>query len=160
MNATTRKLVLVVLLSVLVFALGLYLQEGPTWQGLGMAVFLILLWTPLKGLIYRRLEASKPYESALAANASSEIAGLPVHLALSFWPLMGVSFLVSAAIETLALAAMGTATSWRRCLFLAIYGSLVVHLLTVGWFASHRSLALGIPFLLAGIALFHLPAMK
>jgi len=73
---------------------------------------------------------------------------------------MGVSFLVSAAIETLALAAMGTATSWRRCLFLAIYGSLVVHLLTVGWFASHRSLALGIPFLLAGIALFHLPAMK
>jgi len=81
-NATTRKLVLVVLLSVLVFALGLYLQEGPTWQGLGMAVFLILLWTPLKGLIYRRLEASKPYESALAANASSEIAGLPVHLAL------------------------------------------------------------------------------
>ena len=160
MSATTRKLVLVLLLSLLVFALGLYLQEGPTWQGLGMAVFLILIWTPLKGLVYRRLEASKPYEGALAANASSELAGLPIHLGLSFWPLMGVSFLVSAAIETLALAAVGSATSWRRCLFLAIYGSLVVHLMTVGWFAAHRSLALGIPFLLAGIVLFHLPAMK
>jgi hypothetical protein len=159
-SATTRKLVLVALLSLLVFALGLYLQEGPTWRGLGMAVFLILLWTPLKGLIYRRLEASKPYEGALAANASSEIAGLPFHLGLSFWPLMGVSFLVSAAIETLALAAMGSATSWRRCLFLATYGSLVVHLMTVGWFAAQRSLTLGIAFLLAGIALFHLPAMK
>jgi hypothetical protein len=159
-SATTRKLVLVVLLSLLVFALGVYLQEGPTWQGLGMAVFLILIWTPLKGLVYRRLEAARPYEGALAANASSELAGLPFHLALSFWPLMGVSFLVSAAIETLALAAVGSASSWRRCLFLAVYGSLVVHLMTVGWFASHRSLALGIPFLLAGIALFHLPAMK
>jgi hypothetical protein len=73
---------------------------------------------------------------------------------------MGTSFLVSASIETLALAAMGSASSWRRCLYLAFYGSLVVHLMTVGWFASHRSLALGIPFVIAGIVLFHLPAMK
>ncbi len=160
MSGTTRKLALVLLLSLLVLALALYLQEGPTWQGLGMAVFLVLIWTPVKGLIYRRLEAAKPYEGALAANASSELAGLPFHLALSFWPLMGVSFLVSAVIEALALAALGSASSWRRCLFLAFYGSLVVHLMTAGWFASHRSLALGIPFLIAGIALFHLPAMK
>ena len=163
MTATTRKLVLLLLLVLLVFALALYVyqgQEGPSWAGLGMAVFLILIWTPLKGLIYRRLEGAKPYESALAANASSELAGLPVHLALSFWPLMGTSFLVSALLETLALAAMGTATSWKRCLFLAFYGSLVVHLMTAGWFASQRSLALGVPFLIAGIVLFHLPAMK
>ena len=160
MSPLTRKLVLVVLLFLLVGALALYVLEGPTWGGLGMAICLILIWTPVKGLVYRRLEGAKPYESALAANASSEIAGLPFHLALSFWPLMGVSFLVSASIETLAIAAFGTASSWRRCLFLAFYGSLVVHLLTVGWFAAHRSLALGIPFVLAGIALFHLPAMK
>ena len=160
MTPVTRKLVLVILLALLVGALGLYVLEGPTWRGLGMALALILIWTPVKGLVYRRLEASRPYESALAANASSELAGLPFHLALSFWPLMGVSFLVSASIETLAIAAMGSASSWRRCLFLALYGSLVVHLMTVGWFASQRSLALGIPFVLAGIILFHLPAMK
>ncbi|HJS73665.1 MAG TPA: hypothetical protein VJ921_05215 [Vicinamibacteria bacterium] len=160
MTPVTRKLVLVILLALLVGALGLYVLEGPTWRGLGMALVLILIWTPVKGLVYRRLEASRPYESALAANASSELAGLPFHLALSFWPLMGVSFLVSASIETLAIAAMGTASSWRRCLFLAFYGSLVVHLMTAGWFASQRSLALGIPFVLAGILLFHLPAMK
>ncbi len=160
MTATTRKLVLLILLVLLVIALALYLHEGPTWAGLGMAVFLVLIWTPVKGLIYRRLEGTKPYESALAANAASMLAGLPFHLALSFWPLMGTSFVVSATIETLVLAAVGTGASFRRCLFLAFYGSLVVHLMTVGWFASQRSLALGIPFLIAGIVLFHLPAMK
>ncbi len=160
MSATTRKLVLLILLLLLVIALALYLQEGPTWSGLGMAVLLVLIWTPVKGLLYRRLEGARPYESALAANGSSEVAGLPFHLALSFWPLMGVSFFVSASIETLALAAMGSAASWRRCLFLAFYGSLVVHLMTVGWFASQRDLAVGIPFLLAGIVLFHVPAMR
>jgi hypothetical protein len=163
LSATSRKLLLLILLSLLVVALGLYVQEGrggPTWEGLGMAVFLIVIWTPVKGLLYRRLEAVRPYESAFAANTSSELAGLPFHLALSFWPLMGVSFLVSAAIETLALAAIGSASTFRRCLFLSFYGSLVVHLMTVGWFASHRSLALGVPFLLAGIVLFHLPSMK
>jgi hypothetical protein len=159
-NPVTRKLVLLILLVLVVGALGLYVREGPTYRGLGMALFLIAIWTPVKGLVYRRLEGLKPYESALAANASSELAGLPFHLALSFWPLMGTSFLVSASIETLALAAMGSASSWRRCLYLAFYGSLVVHLMTVGWFASHRSLALGIPFVIAGIVLFHLPAMK
>jgi len=157
---TARKLALLVLLVLLVGALGLYVREGPTYRGLLMAVFLVLIWTPVKGLIYRRLGGVKPYESALAANASSELAGLPFHLGLSFWPLMGASFAVSAALETLALVAAGTAVSFRRSLFLALYGSLVVHLMTAGWFASHRSLALGIPFLLAGIVLFHLPSMK
>jgi hypothetical protein len=159
-NPVTRKLVLLILLILVIGALGLYVREGPTYRGLLMALFLIVIWTPVKGLVYRRLEGLKPYQSALAANASSELAGLPFHLALSFWPLMGTSFLVSATIETLALAAMGSASSWLRCFYLAFYGSLVVHLLTVGWFASHRNLALGIPFVIAGIVLFHLPAMK
>jgi hypothetical protein len=159
-SAETRKIVLLVLLVLVVSALAFYVLEGPTWRGLGMAVLLVVIWTPVKGLIYRRLEGARPYESALAANAASELAGLPFHLALSFWPLMGTSFLVSALLETLALVAMGTTPSWKRSLFLAFYGSLVAHLLTVGWFASQRSLALGIPFLLAGIVLFHLPAMK
>jgi hypothetical protein len=159
-SATARKLVLLLLLVLVVGALAFYVLEGPTWTGLGMAVFLVLIWTPVKGLVYRRLAGAKPYESALAANASSEVAGLPFHLALSFWPLMGASFVVSASLETLALVAVGTAPSFRRSLFLAFYGSLVVHLMTAGWFASQRNPAIGIPFLLAGILLFHLPAMK
>jgi hypothetical protein len=158
-SETARKIVLLVLLLLLLGALALYLREGPTWMGLGTAVILIVIWTPVKGLVYRRLLAARPYESALAANASSELAGLPFHLALSFWPLLGASFVISASIETLALAAMGTAPSWRRTLFLAFYGSLVAHLMTAGWFAGQRSLALGIPLALAGIVLLHLPAL-
>ncbi|MGH9323495.1 MAG: hypothetical protein ACRD3V_26880 [Vicinamibacteria bacterium] len=160
MSATARKLILVALLGIEVAALSFYVLDEPSWTGLAMAFLLILIWTPVKGLLYRRLEGVRPYESALAANAASEIAGLPVHLGLSFWPLMGASFLVSAAIKTLALVVMGTAASLTRCLALAIYGSLVVHLLTAGWFASHRSLALGITFLVVGVVLFHLPSMK
>jgi hypothetical protein len=148
------------LLGLAVVALGFYLLEGPTLTGLGMSLFLILIWTPIKGLLYQRLEGLKPYQSALAANASSELTGLPFHLELPFWPLMAVSFLVSGAIEVLALAAMGTAISWKRCLFLAFYGSLVVHLMTVGWFASQRNLSVGIPFLLVGIVLLHVPSMR
>jgi hypothetical protein len=157
-NAETRKLLLVILLALGIAALALYVREGPTWRGLGMALFLILIWTPLKGLLYRRLSAVRPYESALAANAASELSGLPVHLGFSFWPLMGASFLISAAIESLALAAMGSAPSFRRCVFLAFYGSLVVHLMTAGWFVSQRSLALGIFLVVVGVVLFHLPA--
>lgn len=160
MSAATRKFALLILLAVLVASLALYLREGPTLSGFGMAVLLILVWTPVKGLLYRRLAGARPYESALAANASSELAGLPFHLGLSFWPLMAVSFLVSASIETLALAAMASAGTFRRCLFLAFYGSLVVHLMTAGWFASSRSLGLGIALVVAGIVLFHLPAMR
>jgi hypothetical protein len=160
LSRSTRKLFLGLLLGLVVVALGFYLLEGPTLSGLGMSLFLIFIWTPIKGLLYQRLEGQKPYQSALAANASSELAGLPFHLELPFWPLMTVSFLVSGALEVLALAAMGTATTFRRCLFLAFYGSLVVHLMTAGWFASQRNLALGVPFLLAGIVLLHAPSMK
>jgi hypothetical protein len=157
-NAETRKLLLVILLALGIAALALYVREGPTWRGLGMAFFLILIWTPLKGLLYRRLGALRPYESALAANTASEISGLPFHLGLPFWPLMGASFLISAAIESLTLAAMGSAASLRRCVFLALYGNLVVHLMTAGWFASQRSLALGVSLVVVGVVLFHLPA--
>lgn len=159
MTPTARKLLMLVLLLLLAGSLGAYLREGPSWRSLLMAAFLVLIWFPVKGVLYRRLGAANPYRNALAANASSQIAGLPFHLnlALSFWPLMGVSFLASAAIESLALAGLSAARSFRRCLLLAVYGSMVVHLITAGWFASQRNLLLGIPFLLAGIVLFHIP---
>ena len=83
--------------------------------------------------------------------------GLPIDLD-SFWVVMGVSFLAGVVVETLALAATGTAPNFARCSFLALYGSLIVHLIQVGWFALQRSLVLGAPFLLAGIILFFIPA--
>jgi hypothetical protein len=156
-TSTVRKTALAVVLAAAASALAAYVFEGPAWSTLLMALLLIVLWTPVKGLLYRRLGGEKPYGSALGANASSEICGLPFHLGLSFWPLMGASFAISAAIETLALAAMGTSTSLRRTLVLGIYGSLVVHLITAGFFAAQGSLLVGLPFLVAGVALFHVP---
>lgn len=159
MSGTARKLFFALVLLAIMGGLTGYVLEGPSWRSLGTVAFLIIIFTPLKGVIFRRLGGHKPYESALAANAASELAGLPFHLnlALGFWPLMGVSFVVSALIESWVLAALGTAPGFRRCLFLAFYAGLVVHLITAGYFAAQRSLTLGIPFVLAGVVLFHIP---
>lgn len=159
MSVLVRRLVFAVLLVVATAALAAFVFQGPSMATLLMAILLIVVWTPIKGALYRRLGGLRPYASALAANASSLIAGLPFHLGLAFWPKIGVSFLVSAILETVALVAMATANRPRRCLFLGFYGSFVVHLITAGWFASQRSLALGVPFILAGILLFHLPTL-
>lgn len=159
MSVFVRQLVFAVLLLIVVAALAAFVFEGPSIQSLLMAVFLILIWTPVKGALYRRLGGLRPYPSALAANATSLIAGLPFHLDLDFWPKIAVSFVVSALLETLALVAMGTASRPRRCLFLGFYASFVVHLITAGWFASQRNLTLGVPFIVAGILFFHLPTL-
>jgi hypothetical protein len=139
--------------------LALFVLTKFSWESLGMALFLIVIWTPLKGLLYRRLGGRKPYQSALLANASSELAGLPFTLAIGFWPLMGVSFVISAAIESVALVAMRTAKSVGRSVAIATYGSAVVHLITAGFFVSQRNLTLGLPLIVVGILLFHLPAI-
>jgi hypothetical protein len=156
-SPTARRLVLVVLLVAVIAALLTYLYQGPRLSSVALAGFLILIWMPVKGLVYRRLGGVKPYWSALAANGSSELTGLPFRLGLGFWPLMGTSFLVSALIETLALVVMGTAPSLKRSLVLAFYGSLVVHLITAGWFYAQRSPAVGVAFIVAGVALLHVP---
>ena len=158
MSPTVRKLVLALLLIAVIASLCAYILRGPRWQSLAMAAFLTLIWTPVKGLVYRRLGGSRPYESALAANASSELIGLPFRLDLSFWPLMGVSFVVSAAIETLALVVMGTASSLKRALFLSYYAGFATHVLTAGFFRAQRDLAVGVAILVVGIALVHVPA--
>jgi hypothetical protein len=156
-SGTARKLVLAVLLLGISAALVVYILGGPRWQSLAMAGFLIVIWTPIKGLIYRRLGGARPYQSALAANASSELIGLPFHLGLAFWPSIGVSFVVSAAIETLALLVMGTASSLKRALFLSYYAGFVAHVITAGFFRAQRDLGVGVAILAVGIALVHLP---
>jgi hypothetical protein len=157
MTSTTRKLSLALLLAAVAGALAAYIHEGPSWESLGMALLLINVFTPIKGVLYRRLGGMRPYASAFAANASSQLSGLPFHLALSFWPKIGASFAISGLIEIFTLVAMGTATSFKRSVLLAFYGSLVVHLITAGFFASQRSLLIGLPFIAAGIVLFHVP---
>jgi hypothetical protein len=154
-----RQILLIVLLLGVISALTFFVLHEPSLSSFAMALFLIVIWAPVKGVLFRRLGGKKPYWSALAANASSELVGLPFHLALSFFPLMAASFLITGAIETLTLFVMGTAATFKRCLFIGLYGSLVVHLISTGWFASHRSLTLGIPFIVVGIVLFHLPAL-
>lgn len=158
MSPATRKLVLVVLLAGIVAALAAYVLRGPRWQSLLTAAFLVVIWTPVKGLVYRRLSGARPYESALAANASSELIGLPFHLRLPFWPLMGVSFLVSSAVETLALLVMGTTATVKRALFVSYYAGFATHVITAGFFRAQRDLLVGVTLLVVGVALVHLPA--
>jgi len=150
--------VLIMILVVMVAASLVFFMLGePSLPDVGWALFLVVLWTPVKGISYRRLGGKKSYLGALVGSVAWQALGLPLDLD-SWWLIFGVSFVVSVAIETLALAAVGTASALKRCLFLAVFGSLIVHLIQVGWFASHRSLALGLPFLILGIALFILPA--
>ncbi len=154
---TYRPLLLMLLVVIVAASLVFFLLGEPSWADAGWALFLVVLWSPVKGVTYRRLGGKLPYLGALLGSISWQAVGLPIDLD-SFWVIMGVSFLVGVAIETLALAATGAAPNFARCLFLALYGSLIVHLIQVGWFASQRSVALGVPFLLAGIFLFFTPA--
>lgn len=145
-------LVVIVAASLVFFLLG-----ESSWPDAGWALFLVVLWSPVKGVTYRRLGGRYPYLGALVGSIAWQAVGLPIDLD-SFWVIMGVSFLAAIVIETLALAAIGTAPNFARCFFLALYGSLVVHLIQVGWFTSQRNLALGLPFLLSGIFVFFVPA--
>ena len=129
---------------------------GSSLEDAGWALFLVACFTPVKGVTYRRLGGRQPYLAALLATFSWQALGLPIDLD-SFWIIMGASFVVSLLVDTLSLIAMSTAQV-VRCLFLALYGSLIVHFLTIGFFAFQRNLPLGLTLLAAGVGLFLLPA--
>ncbi len=154
---TYRQLLMMFLVVIVAASFVFFLLGEPSWADAGWALFLVVIWSPVKGVTYRRLGGRLPYLGALLGSISWQAVGLPIDLD-SFWLIMGVSFLAGVAIETLALGATGTAPNFARCLFLALYGNLIVHLIQVGWFASQRSLAIGVPFLLAGIFVFFIPA--
>ena len=159
MSDVTRRLAQATVLLFLVVALFLYVLEEPSWRSLAMASLLIVLFVPIKGLVYRRLGGRRPYFSALVANAASLVAGLPFHFDISLLPHIGVSFLAASAIETFALVGFGTMPTFRRSLLLAVYGSLVVHLISAGFFLSFRSIARGAPYLVLAFVLVHLPTL-
>ena len=152
-----RPLLLMMLVVAAAASLVFWLLGEPLLEDAGWALFLIVMWTPVKGITYRRLRGRRSYAGALLGSVVWQSVGLPIDLD-SFWVILGVSFLVGTVVETVALAAVGTAEAPKRCLFLAVFGNLVVHLIQTGFFAFHRSVALGLPFLIVGVSLFFLPA--
>ena len=155
--ASLRPVLLMLLVVIDGAALVFAMLGGSSWDDAGWALFLIACLTPVKGITYRRLGGKKPYATALLATLSWQAIGLPIDLD-SFWTIMGASFLVSLAVDFLALIAMDAAPTVARCLFLGLYGSLIVHFLTIGWSACQRNIALGLALLAMGVGSFLLPA--
>lgn len=154
--ASFRPVLLMLLVVVDCAALVFAMLGGTSLEDAGWALFLIACFVPVKGVTYRRLGGRNPYPAALLATVSWQAIGLPIDLD-SFWIIMGASFAVSLVIDILALVAVNAAPV-LRCLFLALYGSLIVHLLTIGFFAFQRNIVLGLVLLAGGVGLFLLPA--
>ena len=155
--ASLRPVLLMLLVVADGAALVFAMLGGSSWDDPGWALFLIACFTPVKGITYRRLGGRKPYATALLATFSWQAIGLPIDLD-SFWTIMGASFLVSLAVDFLALIAMDAAPTVARCLFLGLYGTLIVHFLTIGFFTFQRNIALGLALLAIGVGSFLLPA--
>lgn len=155
--ASLRPVVLMLLVVIDGAALVFAMLGGSSWEDAGWALFLIACFTPVKGITYRRLGARKPYATAVLATFSWQAIGLPLDLE-SFWIIMGASFLVSFVVDFLVLVALDAAPTVARCLFLGLYGSSIVHFLTVGFFMFQRNLGLGLALLAVGVGSFLLPA--
>jgi len=159
MSATGRRFVVAVLVGVVAASLLRYFAGEPSLSQIFELVLVILIWTPLKGALLRFLGGARPYRSALAANVSSETAGIGYPLAgLGMpWPALGASMVLSTVIEWLALLAMGTAKA-RACLWMSLYANLVVHLfvaaLVILW-PEHRLYSVAV--FIVGFLLFLLP---
>ena len=157
--ASLRPVVLMLLVVIDGAALVFAMLGGSSWEDAGSALFLIACFASVRGITYRRLGGRKPYATALLSTFSWQAIGLPIDLDPS-WALMGTSFLVSLVVDFLALIAMNAAPTVARCLFLGLYGSLIVHFLTVGFwvFTVQRNIALGLALLAIGVGSFLLPA--
>lgn len=154
--ASYRPVLLMLLIVAGAASLVFGMLGGSSLEDAGWALFLVVCFTPLKGITYRRLGGARPYLTALLATFSWQAIGLPIDLD-SFWVIMGASFAVSIVVDGVALVAMD-AGPVLRCGFLAVYGSSLVHLLTIGFFVFMRATLLGLVLLAGGIALFLVPA--
>jgi len=140
-----------------VTALILLTRGGSSWTDALLALFLVAVFTPVKGITYRRLGARLPFATALVATASWQLVGLPIDLD-TFSAIMTASFVASLAVDFVALVAMESAPTLARCAFLALYGSAIVHLFTLGFFLFPRSPGIGAPIFVLGAAMFLVPA--
>lgn len=149
--------VLAIALAVVGSVVWFWLVDGRA-QSFLMAGFLIVAWVPIKGMVYDRFRVPKPYVAALIANVASELIGLNFHLGFGFWSLMIASMFASAFIDGLALYATGVQSRLRQALVVALYASLVVHLITAGYFWWTRSAAQSVALVVAGFIISHPPS--
>jgi hypothetical protein len=159
MSAAGRRFVAAVVVGLVAVSLYRYLTGEPSSQRLLQLLGVILLWTPLKGALLRFLGGSRPYRSALAANASSETTGIGYPLAgLGMpWPALGASMILSTLVEWLAFLAVGTGKKVTACLWMSLYVNVVVHVLVAAFilWPGNRPASAGV--FLVGFALFLLP---
>ena len=127
-------------------------------QNLGLGLFLIVLFTPVKALVLERFGAVRPYWSSLVANASSMLLGLPFHLSLTLGLKLLTSFVISAVIEAVALYAFGASRSPMKCGAMATYASLIGHILFAGYLLCVDNTLVGVAVLLVGFTLLQAPS--
>jgi hypothetical protein len=167
----SRWTALVVVVMAVVVSLVRFLTGEPSLAPFLKVTVGIFLWFPIKGALLRFLGGSRPYRSALAANASSELIGLGFPLlGLGVpWPALAASFVLSTGFEGLTFGALRTADSWRKSFGLALYVNFFAHLLLAGIFLYSPSMlsldavarapqpVLGGVVILASFVLFILP---
>jgi len=132
----SRWMALVVVVVAVVWSLVRFLTGTPSLAPFLRVAVGIFLWFPIKGALLRFLGGARPYRSALAANASSELIGLGFPLlGLGVpWPALAASLVLSTGFEGLTFGALYTAASWRKSFVLALYVNFFAHLLQVGIF--------------------------
>jgi len=133
--STSRWVALAVVLGAVSVSLFRFLTRSPSMDLFVRAALFTLVFLPLKGSLLRFLGGVRPYRSALAGNASSQLAGMGFPL-ISLgvpWPALAASLVFSTAFEWPALVAAGTAPA-KRSLGMAAYVNFFAHLLLAGIF--------------------------
>jgi len=120
---------------------------------------LIALFTPLKALMVRWLGGVRPYSSAFVASAFSMLVGLAFREPLNLWTLLVRSAAVTAGLEFVALYAMRTHDRIPRLATLAVYMSIVVHLLSGGFVLMNRAPGIGFALMAAGALVMWSPLL-
>lgn len=137
-----------------------FLNGTPSLDAFVRVIVWIFLWMPIKGALLRFLGGDRPYRSALAANATSELIGLgfPLSSLGVPWRALAASTVLSTGTEGVAFGVVGTGRTWMRGLGLALYVNCFVHLLMAGVFlcwpevlSSETAVIVRQPFLGAAI---------
>ncbi len=135
MSTRTRSLLAGLLSFLVAVSLYRYFTREPSATTLLNMVGGIILWTFPKGALIRFMAGRRYYQSALLANAASEISslGFPLSPLGVPWPALGASMVLSTIIEAVALMVMGTARA-PACLIISLYMNFFAHVFLVGWF--------------------------
>lgn len=135
MRSRFHHLLAVGLAALVVVSLVRYFTGFPSTQMLLNVAVGTVVWAIPKGALIRFMGGARPYRSALAANAASEISslGFPISWLGVPWPALGASLMISTVIEGAALVVMRTART-VACLVMALYMNIFAHVFLAGWF--------------------------